>query len=232
MKRYLIQTHHTSSPDWIDEENFAGPGWYDFNQYSSGAVAMRTMDDLRYDGIRARLIERRPRAAGRGRRDDVEETTTETVTTREAAPPSSRRSAPRRSSNPRERFVFETPKGADIFMYRLRVDGFRPRREGPMLVVVRAPEEVTRAALNWVRSYARDRGRSDARSRTRKRTASAAQEWVLEIWDRDFERWAWQDSARTEAERRGLERTRDGILRLGTVPRENIRIRKRAARRR
>lgn len=105
----------------------------------------------------ARVVVYRSRARSRHfAGDNGEETsTTETVTTYHG-PPSSRRPSSRRPAAARERFVFQSAKGADVFEYRLRAEGYRPRREGPMLVIVRAPDEVTRAALNWVRTYARD----------------------------------------------------------------------------
>lgn len=97
----------------------------------------------------------------RTRRDDIDEsTTTETVTYR-APPPSSRQPGRPRS----ERFVFQTPAGADVFEYRMRAEGFQPRRTGAMLVTVRAPDHVTRSALNWVRAYARDARERPRRTR-------------------------------------------------------------------
>ena len=58
-----------------------------------------------------------------------------------------------------ERFLFPTKQSADIFEYRLKSEGYRPRRLSSALVVVRAPEDVVRSALTRSRTFARDRGR-------------------------------------------------------------------------
>lgn len=70
-----------------------------------------------------------------------------------------------------ERFVFPTPNGADIFTYRLKAEGYRPKRPSENLVVVRAPQEATDAALAWASRYARDNGDDEPPpSGTRKRS--------------------------------------------------------------
>ena len=65
-----------------------------------------------------------------------------------------RRGRARRDDAPAsERFIFPTSEGADIFQYRLQAEGYRPRRVGPLLVHARAPDDATRAALSWARTY-------------------------------------------------------------------------------
>ena len=63
----------------------------------------------------------------------------------------------RDESAPRsERFVFPSKRSADIFEYKLRSEGYSPRRMNTAVVVVRAPEDVVRTALGRSRTYARD----------------------------------------------------------------------------
>lgn len=55
-----------------------------------------------------------------------------------------------------ERFVFPSKRSADIFEYKLRSEGYSPRRMNTAVVAVRAPGDVVRTALGRSRTYARD----------------------------------------------------------------------------
>lgn len=79
--------------------------------------------------------------------------------------PESERSRRRSEARKDERFVFPTPNAADIFEYRMRAEGYHPRRVGRELVAVCAPDDAVRYALSWSRTYARDRRRGTQRGR-------------------------------------------------------------------
>ena len=93
-----------------------------------------------------------------------------------------------------ERFVFETPRGAEAFEHRMRVRGFRPTRERGQLVRVRAPGRETKRALDWVRTYGRDAASAmDRLSRAakdfvRELSAGATRATLDRIWETLSER--------------------------------------------
>ena len=80
--QFVVQTYETTaSPDGISESEFAGPGWYDIDTYSSRIAADRAVASLKRDGYRVRVAEGR----AKHRRDPADSHAVAKVTIERAA---------------------------------------------------------------------------------------------------------------------------------------------------